>query len=258
MTLSWGTFAASPSADLLGAVGGRVVDDDDLEVLGQPGQHIQGARHGAFDVVLLVPGGEEEADAWIVGHGRDLGVFKRCKTQPVGSRGRRSNAIVGVAPERKPMVPSGPTLDGETVGDKPLAVLVVDDSRATAAKLGRALGAERYASRVVPAGPEVPRLALDADVVVLCLTQDEDLTLLRRLLEGGGAGRATPILVSVPPEARGAARGRPAPGRRGGDRALGRGRAARAPGALHLAPGRCSTRSPRRSSSCSSSPCWMG
>jgi len=89
------------------------------------------------------------------------------------------------------------------VGDKSLAVLVVDDSRATAAKLGRALGAERYASRVVPAGPEVPRLAMDADVVVLCLTQDEDLTLLRRLIEGGGAGRATPVLVSVPPEARG-------------------------------------------------------
>jgi two-component system cell cycle response regulator len=89
------------------------------------------------------------------------------------------------------------------VGDKPLAVLVVDDSRATAAKLARALGADRYASRVVPPGPEVPRLALDAEAVVLCMSQDEDLRLLRRLLESGGAGRGTPVLVSVPAEARG-------------------------------------------------------
>jgi diguanylate cyclase (GGDEF)-like protein len=88
------------------------------------------------------------------------------------------------------------------VGDKPLAVLVVDDSRATAAKLGRALGPEHYAPRVVPPGPEVPRLALDADLVVLCLGQDEDLTLLRRLIEGGGPGKGTPVLVSVPADSR--------------------------------------------------------
>jgi two-component system cell cycle response regulator len=88
------------------------------------------------------------------------------------------------------------------VGDKPLAVLVVDDSRATAAKLARALGSERYASRVVSPGPELGRLALDAEAVVLCLSQNEDLKLLRRLLESGGAGRGTPVLVSVPAEAR--------------------------------------------------------
>jgi diguanylate cyclase (GGDEF)-like protein len=81
-------------------------------------------------------------------------------------------------------------------------MLVVDDSRATAAKLGRALGPERYAPRVVPPGPEVPRLALDADLVVLCLGQDEDLTLLRRLVESRGPGKGTPVLVSVPAEAR--------------------------------------------------------
>ncbi|HEX8704626.1 MAG TPA: diguanylate cyclase [Myxococcaceae bacterium] len=88
------------------------------------------------------------------------------------------------------------------MGDKPLAVLVVDDSRATAARLGRALGAERYATRVVSPGPEVPRLALGVDLVILCLSQDENLTLLRRVLESGGAGRGTPVLVSVPAEAR--------------------------------------------------------
>jgi len=88
------------------------------------------------------------------------------------------------------------------VGDKPLAVLVVDDSRATAAKLLRALGPEGYVPRVVPAGPEVPRLALEMDLIVLCLGPDEDLTPLRRLLESGGAGKGLPVLVSVPTEAR--------------------------------------------------------
>jgi DNA-binding response OmpR family regulator len=88
------------------------------------------------------------------------------------------------------------------VGDKPLAVLVVDDSRATAAKLVRALEPEGYVPSVVPAGPEVPRLALDTDLIVLCLGQDEDLTPLRRLIEGGGASRGTPVLVCVPAEAR--------------------------------------------------------
>jgi two-component system cell cycle response regulator len=91
---------------------------------------------------------------------------------------------------------------GSSLGDKPLAVLVVDDSRATAARLGRALGPEQYAPRVVSSGPEVPRLALDFSLVVLCLGQDEDLTLLRRLLEGSQPGRGTPVLVTVPAEAR--------------------------------------------------------
>ena len=88
------------------------------------------------------------------------------------------------------------------MGDKPLAVLVVDDARATAQRFVRALGPEGYVPRVVPAGPELPRLALDADLIVLCLGQDEDLSPLRRLLESGGAGRGTPVLVSVPAEAR--------------------------------------------------------
>ena len=84
------------------------------------------------------------------------------------------------------------------MGDKPRAVLVVDDSRATAAKLGQALGAERYTWRVVPAGPEVPRLAGEVDLVLLCMNRDEELPLLPR----PRAGRGTPVLVSTPPEAR--------------------------------------------------------
>ncbi len=89
------------------------------------------------------------------------------------------------------------------VGEKPFALLVVDDSRATAAKLSRALGAEQYALRVVPPGPEVTELALEVDLILLCLepSQGEDLTLLRRLMEVEGPGRGAPVLVIAPAEA---------------------------------------------------------
>jgi two-component system, cell cycle response regulator len=90
------------------------------------------------------------------------------------------------------------------VGEKPFALLLVDDSRATAAKLAQALGTEAYALRVVAAAPEVSRLAMEVDLVLLCLApgQDEGLTLLRRLMDVEGPGRGAPVLVIAPAAAR--------------------------------------------------------
>ena len=93
------------------------------------------------------------------------------------------------------------------MGDKPFALLLVDDSRSTAAKLARSLGSSEYAPRVVPPGPDVPRLALGAELVLLCLespaapSSDEPLELLRRLMEVEGPGRGGPVVVVAPAEA---------------------------------------------------------
>jgi two-component system cell cycle response regulator len=94
------------------------------------------------------------------------------------------------------------------VGEKPFSLLLVDDSRSTAAKLERSLASPEYAPRVVPPSPEVPRLALDVDLVLLCLdparepSSDEVLALLRRLMDVEGPGRGAPVLVIAPAEAR--------------------------------------------------------
>jgi len=93
------------------------------------------------------------------------------------------------------------------VGEKPFSLLLVDDSRSTAERLARSLGSPAYAPRVVPPGPEVPRLALDVDLVLLCLepsgapSLDEDLTLLRRLMDVEGPGRGGPVVVVAPADA---------------------------------------------------------
>jgi hypothetical protein len=72
-------------ADLLGPIRGRVVDDDDFEIIGQPWKHFHGAHDRALDVILFIPGGKEEADAG--GRSHD-GRPRRCI--PVnGWRGRR-------------------------------------------------------------------------------------------------------------------------------------------------------------------------
>ncbi|MFL5345739.1 MAG: diguanylate cyclase [Hyalangium sp.] len=90
------------------------------------------------------------------------------------------------------------------MGEKPFVLLLVDDSRSTATKLARALGSEQYAPRVVPAGPEVPGLATQVDLVLLCLepSTDTGLSSLRRLMDVEGPGRGAPVLVIAPAEAR--------------------------------------------------------
>ncbi|WP_224364620.1 diguanylate cyclase [Hyalangium versicolor] len=90
------------------------------------------------------------------------------------------------------------------MGEKPFVLLLVDDSRSTAEKLARALGSAAYSPRVVPASPDVPRLATEVDLVLLCLepTVDVELTLLRRLMDVEGPGRGAPVLVVAPAEAR--------------------------------------------------------
>ncbi len=110
----------------------------------------------------------------------------------------------GSLPEEAPCYGPAPTFDGETVGEKPFVLLLVDDSRSTATKLARTLGSEQYAPRVVPAGPEVPLLATEVDLVLLCLdaSSDEELTPLRRLMDIEGPGRGAPVLAIVPAEAR--------------------------------------------------------
>jgi two-component system, cell cycle response regulator len=96
-----------------------------------------------------------------------------------------------------------PTFDGDTVGEKPFVLLLVDDSRSTAEKLARTLGSEHYSPRVVRASPEVPLLAMEVDLVLLCLEPSSDeLTLLRRLMDVEGPGRGAPVLVVAPTEAR--------------------------------------------------------
>ncbi|WP_224243610.1 GGDEF domain-containing response regulator [Hyalangium gracile] len=90
------------------------------------------------------------------------------------------------------------------MGEKPFVLLLVDDSRSTAQTLARTLGSPQYAPRVVPASPEVPRLATEVDLVLLCLDASEDtkLELLRRLMDVEGPGRGAPVLVIAPAEAR--------------------------------------------------------
>lgn len=89
------------------------------------------------------------------------------------------------------------------MGEKPFSLLLVDDTRSTAARLAQALGSQQYAPRVVPPGPEVSRLALEVDLVLLCLEPEEDLTLLRRLMDVEGPGMGAPVIVIAPAEARG-------------------------------------------------------
>jgi two-component system cell cycle response regulator len=88
------------------------------------------------------------------------------------------------------------------VGEKPFSLLLVDDSRSTAARLVQALGSQEYTPRVVPPGPEVSRLAREVDLVLLCLEPDEDLTLLRRLLDAGVPSMGAPVIGIAPAEAR--------------------------------------------------------
>jgi len=93
------------------------------------------------------------------------------------------------------------------VGDTPFSLLLVDDSRSTAAKLARSLGSPGYSLRVLPPGPEVHRLALDVDAVLLCLEPsgappvEEGLALLRQLKDVEGPGRGGPVLVVAPADA---------------------------------------------------------
>jgi two-component system, cell cycle response regulator len=88
------------------------------------------------------------------------------------------------------------------VGEKPFSLLLVDDRRSTASRLVQALGSQEYAPRVVPPGPDVSRLALEADLVLLCLDPDDELTLLRRLMDAERPGRGAPLIVIAPAEAR--------------------------------------------------------
>ncbi|MDC0709425.1 diguanylate cyclase [Stigmatella sp. ncwal1] len=94
--------------------------------------------------------------------------------------------------------------DGGTVGEKPFALLVVDDSRSTAAKLVKTLTPEGFTLRVVPPGPEAPRLSAEVDLVILCLDPETpaDLSLVRRFMDVEGPGRGAPVLVVAPQEAR--------------------------------------------------------
>jgi two-component system, cell cycle response regulator len=88
------------------------------------------------------------------------------------------------------------------VGEKLFSLLLVDDSRSTAARLVQALGSPEYAPRVVPPGPEISRLAREVELVLLCLEPDEDLTLLRRLLDAGVPSMGAPVIGIAPAEAR--------------------------------------------------------
>jgi diguanylate cyclase (GGDEF)-like protein len=88
------------------------------------------------------------------------------------------------------------------VGEKPFSLLLVDDSRSTAARLVQSLGSQEYAPRVVSPGPDATRLALEVDLILLCLEPDEELTLLRRLMDVEGPGMGAPVIVIAPAEAR--------------------------------------------------------
>jgi diguanylate cyclase (GGDEF)-like protein len=85
------------------------------------------------------------------------------------------------------------------VGEKPFSLLVVDDSRSTAARLVQALGSQEYAPRVMPPSPEVSRLAREVDLVLFCLEPAEDLTLLRGMLD---LHLGAPVIGIAPAEAR--------------------------------------------------------
>ncbi len=88
------------------------------------------------------------------------------------------------------------------MGEKPFSLLLVDDSRSTAARLVQALASPGYSASVVPPGPEVSRLALEVDLVLLCLEPEADLALLRRLMDVEGPGMGAPVIVIAPAEAR--------------------------------------------------------
>ena len=88
------------------------------------------------------------------------------------------------------------------MGEKPFSLLLVDDTRSTAARLVQALGSQEYAPRVVPSGPDVSRLPLEVDLVLLCLEPDGGLELLRRLMDVEGPGMGAPVIVIAPAEAR--------------------------------------------------------
>jgi two-component system, cell cycle response regulator len=95
-------------------------------------------------------------------------------------------------------------MNGGTVGEKPFALLVVDDSRSTAAKLVQNLTPEGFVLRVVAPAPEVPSLASEVDLVILCLGPETpaDLSLVRRFMDAEAPGRGAPLLVVAPQEAR--------------------------------------------------------
>nr|WP_211193687.1 diguanylate cyclase [Pyxidicoccus fallax] len=82
-------------------------------------------------------------------------------------------------------------------------MLVVDDSQLTLPRLARALGPEDFALRVTPHGPEVPRLAREVALVVLCPGEDASGTwaLLDRLLPTD-TQPGPPVLLLAPPEPR--------------------------------------------------------
>ncbi len=89
------------------------------------------------------------------------------------------------------------------MNSRPYTLLVVDDSKLALQSLARALGAEDFAFQVASHGPEVPRLAREAALVVLCPGPEPapSLALLRQLVPGlGEAG--TPVVVLTPAEDR--------------------------------------------------------
>ncbi len=92
---------------------------------------------------------------------------------------------------------------GVLVGDRPFNLLVVDDSQTMLAQLARTLGQEDFALRAARPGPDVPRLADAADLILLRPgpALEETLALLRQLgpLD---SGRGTPALVLAAAEDR--------------------------------------------------------
>nr|WP_225937169.1 diguanylate cyclase [Myxococcus sp. RHSTA-1-4] len=82
-------------------------------------------------------------------------------------------------------------------------MLVVDDSQLTLPRLARALGPEDFALRVTSHGAEVPRLAREVALVVLCPGEEASgtLALLDRLLSSDNPP-GPPVLVLAPPEPR--------------------------------------------------------
>lgn len=86
---------------------------------------------------------------------------------------------------------------------RPYTLLVVDDSQSTLPRLARALGPEDFALRLTAHGPDVPRLAREVALVVLCPGEDPagTLALLDRLILPDG-GQGTPVVVLAPPEPR--------------------------------------------------------
>ncbi|MCP3140416.1 GGDEF domain-containing response regulator [Pyxidicoccus xibeiensis] len=86
---------------------------------------------------------------------------------------------------------------------RPYTLLLVDDSQSTLPRLARALGPEDFALRLTGYGPEVPRLAREVALVVLCPGQDPAgmLALLERLMPNDGTV-GPPVVVLAPAEPR--------------------------------------------------------